>query len=129
MPPVFSRSILRYPSTSLRLFDLTLPLKGGLLDSSRFLERISSILGRDLRLEELEIPIIRTAEDIDETRSTSAREFHRAGRLLRASGLLSGSPRSSPDRRGITNRSCGNRREFTDSIILSTTFYENEELI
>ena len=34
-------------STSLEtLFDLALPLKGGLLDSSRFLERISSILGR-----------------------------------------------------------------------------------
>src|SRR5690554_5615825 len=50
-------------STSLEtLFDLTLPIKGGLLDASRFLQRISSILGRDLRLEDLEIPIIVATE-------------------------------------------------------------------
>ena len=131
----FSRSDLGVTSsTSLEtLFDLSLPLKGGLLDSSRFLERISSILGRDLRLEDLEIPIIVTAEDIVTKRQIQHQ------RRTSTPCWSPPSPFRCTFRRfptmiitwstGITNLvPVGIAGEFTDSIILSTTFYENEEL-
>lgn len=122
-------------STSLEtLFDLSLPLKGGLLDSSRFLERISSILGRDLRLEDLEIPIIVTAEDIVTKRQINISEGDFYTVLVASFALpVYFPPVSYHDHRlvdgGITNLvPVGIAGEFTDSIILSTTFYENEEL-
>jgi NTE family protein len=122
-------------STSLEtLFDLTLPLKGGLLDSSRFLERISSILGRDLRLEDLEIPIIVTAEDIVTKRQIYICEGDFYTVMVASFALpVYFPPVSYHDHRlidgGITNLvPVGIAGEFTDSIILSTTFYENEEL-
>ncbi|NBK25023.1 MAG: patatin, partial [Spirochaetia bacterium] len=46
------------------LFDLTLPLQGGLLDSSRFIAKMTSLLGENTKLEELPIPIIVIAEDM-----------------------------------------------------------------
>jgi NTE family protein len=122
-------------STSLEtLFDLALPLKGGLLDSSRFLERISSILGRDLRLEDLEIPIIVTAEDLVTKRQIQISEGDFYTVLVASFALpVYFPPVSYQGHRlidgGITNLvPVGIAGEFTDSIILSTTFYENEEL-
>lgn len=122
-------------STSLEtLFDLTLPLKGGLLDASRFLQRISSILGRDLRLEDLEIPIIVATEDLVTKRQVQISEgdfytvmvasfalpVYFPPVAYRGHRLIDG---------GITNLvPVAIAREFTDSIILSTTFYENDEL-
>lgn len=122
-------------STSLEtLFDLALPMKGGLLDASRFLERISSILGRDLRMEELEIPIIVTAEDLVTKRQIQIGEGDFYTVLVASFALpVYFPPVSYHEHRlidgGITNLvPVGIAGELTDSIILSTTFYENEEL-
>jgi NTE family protein len=46
------------------LFDLTLPLAGGLLSTSRFSALISAYLGENLRIEKLPIPIMVVNEDM-----------------------------------------------------------------
>ncbi|MDD3823534.1 MAG: patatin-like phospholipase family protein, partial [Sphaerochaetaceae bacterium] len=47
-----------------QLFDLSIPLAGGVLDISRFLSLVASHLGESLRIEELPIPIMIVCEDL-----------------------------------------------------------------
>lgn len=46
------------------LFDFTLPVNTGLLNVDKFLSCISAYIGKDLRLEELSIPVIVVCEDM-----------------------------------------------------------------
>ncbi|MDY0245156.1 MAG: patatin-like phospholipase family protein, partial [Sphaerochaeta sp.] len=56
------------------MFDLTLPVSGGMLDSSRFLAKVASIVGSDLQLETLPIPIIVVTEDLVTKRQVTISE-------------------------------------------------------
>ena len=47
-----------------QLFDFTLPVNTGLLSAEKFLSYISIYLGKDLRLEDLSIPVIVVCEDM-----------------------------------------------------------------
>lgn len=46
------------------LFDLTVPFRGGLLDPTKFKAVLTSYLGKDLKVEELPIPIMVICEDL-----------------------------------------------------------------
>ncbi len=116
------------------LFDFGLPVQGGLLDSSRLLSNIASVLGDDLDLADLTIPIIVATEDLVTKRTVlisegnfytvleasyalpvyfSPVEFH--GHLL-----IDG---------GITNLVPVNLAfEYADTVIVSTTFYDLDTL-
>lgn len=116
------------------LFDLTLPIGGGLLASSRFNAKIASILGRDLKVEELPIPIVVISEDLVTRRQVYMAEgdFYT---VLQASYAL---PVYFPPVEyrghllldgGITNLVPVNLAyEYADSVIVSTTFYDVDTL-
>ena len=116
------------------LFDITLPLQGGVLDSARFLAKVASIVGTDIRLETLPIPIIVISEDL-----VTKRQLHISEgdyyTILRASYAL---PVYFPPVEyqghllldgGVTNIVPVNLAyEYTDSVIVSTTFYDVDTL-
>ncbi len=116
------------------LFDLTFPIGGGLMESSRFNAVLASFLGPDLKLEELPIPIIVISEDLVTRRQVYMAEgdFYT---VLRASYAL---PVYFPPVEykghllidgGITNLVPVNLAyEYADSVIVSTTFYDMETL-
>ncbi|MGE4454449.1 MAG: patatin-like phospholipase family protein [Sphaerochaeta sp.] len=116
------------------LFDLTLPLKGGMLDSSRFLAKVASILGSDLQLENLAIPILVVTEDLVTKRQVviSEGDFYT---VLQASYAL---PVYFPPVEykghllidgGITNLAPVELAStYADSVIVSTTFYDIDTL-
>lgn len=116
------------------LFDLGLPLNGGLLDPSRFLSHLASVLGDDLDLSELSIPIIVVAEDLVTKRQVliSEGDFYT---VLKASFALPVyfSPVEFRGHLlvdgGITNLVPVNLAfEYADSVIVSTTFYDLDTL-
>lgn len=116
------------------LFDTTLPLQGGFLDSSRFLAKVASILGPDLQLETLPIPIIVINEDL-----VTKRQIHISEgdyyTVLRGSYAL---PVYFPPVEyrghllldgGVTNIvPVDLAYEYSDSVIVSTTFYDVDTL-
>ncbi|MGH0053168.1 MAG: patatin-like phospholipase family protein [Sphaerochaetaceae bacterium] len=116
------------------LFDLTLPLEGGILDSSRFMARVASILGTDLQLETLPVPIIVVTEDLVTKRQIAISEgdFYT---VLQASYAL---PVYFPPVEyrghllvdgGITNLApIDLAYTYADSVIVSTTFYDMDTL-
>ena len=116
------------------LFDLTFPIGGGLLESSRFNAVLASFLGFDLRIEELPIPIVVIAEDLVTRRQVYMAEgdFYT---VLQASYAL---PVYFPPVKykghllldgGITNLAPVNLAyEYADSVIVSTTFYDVDTL-
>ncbi len=116
------------------MFDLTLPVEGGILDSSRFLAKIASILGIDLQLETLPIPIIVVAEDLVTKRQMAISEgdFYT---VLQASYALPiyFSPVEYRGHLlvdgGITNLAPVDLAySYADSVIVSTTFYDMDTL-
>ncbi|MDD3425149.1 patatin-like phospholipase family protein [Sphaerochaeta sp.] len=116
------------------LFDTTLPLQGGFLDSARFLAKVASILGPDLKLETLPIPIIVINEDL-----VTKRQIHISEgdyyTILRGSFAL---PVYFPPVEfrghllldgGVTNIvPVDLAYEYADSVIVSTTFYDVDTL-
>lgn len=116
------------------LFDLTFPIGGGLMESSRFNAVLASFLGPDLKLEELPIPIIVITEDLVTRRQVQIAEgdFYT---VLQASYAL---PVYFPPVKyrghllldgGITNLAPVSLAfEYSDSVIVSTTFYDVDTL-
>ncbi|MBI9095398.1 MAG: patatin-like phospholipase family protein [Sphaerochaeta sp.] len=116
------------------LFDLTFPIGGGLMESSRFNAVLASFLGPDLKLEELPIPIIVITEDL-----VTRRQIHMAEgdfyTVMKASYAL---PVYFPPVEykghllldgGITNLApVSLAYEYADSVIVSTTFYDVDTL-
>lgn len=116
------------------LFDLGFPIRGGLLDSSRFLSNLASVLGPSLDLADLAIPIIVVTEDLVTKRQVllSEGDFYtvlKASYALpvyfdpvefRGHLLIDG---------GITNLVPVDLAfEYADSVIVSTTFYDIDTL-
>ena len=116
------------------LFDLTLPLEGGLLESSRFLSHVASLLGPDLQLETLPIPIIVITEDMVTKRQVHicSGDFYT---VMQASYAL---PVYFPPVEykghllldgGITNLVPAKLAyEYADEVIVSSTFYDIDTL-
>lgn len=117
-----------------RLFDLSVPLEGGLLDTSRFVSLVAAYLGEDLRMEELPIPIMVVAEDIATKRQVRIMEgnfltvveasfaipVYFSPVLYNGHVLIDG---------GITNLvPLDIAYEYTDSVVVSTTFYEGKDI-
>lgn len=117
-----------------QLFDLSWPLAGGFLDTSRFSSLVSAILGKDVRLEEFPIPLMIVSEDLVTKRQVRLMEgdvltvFEAAFALpvyfspveYRGHLLVDG---------GLTNLvPLDIAYEYTDTTIVSTTFYEGKDI-
>ncbi len=116
------------------LFDMTLPIRGGLLDPARFLSYVSTVLGGSLELSELPIPIIVVTEDLVTERQVVISEGDFLT-VLQASFalpvyfepvefnghlLIDG---------GVTNLAPVDLAyDYSDSVIVSTTFYDVDTL-
>lgn len=113
-----------------RLFDISFPIRGGFLDTSRFLSLVAQYLGSDLQLEHLPIPIMIVSEDIATKRQVRIME----GDLLTVLGAAFALPvYFNPVEYkghllvdgGVTNLvPLDIAYEFTDTTIVSTTFYD-----
>ena len=116
------------------LFDLTFPIGGGVMESSRFNAVLASFLGPDLKIEDLPIPIVVIAEDLVTRRKVQMAEgnFYT---VLQASYAL---PVYFPPVEykghllidgGITNLAPVNvAYEYADSVVVSSTFYDVDTL-
>ncbi len=111
-------------------FSFTLPLEGGLLLPSGFQTLVDSVVGAELRLEDLEIPIMVVCEDLVTRREIRITEgdfsdvliasfalpvyfppVEYRGHLLIDGGVVSLAPINAA-------------YDYTDTVILSTTFYD-----
>lgn len=117
-----------------QLFDLSLPLAGGFLDTSRFSSLVAAYLGENLRLEDLPIPVMIVGEDLVTKRQVRIMEgdaltvFEAAFALpvyfppvnYRGHLLVDG---------GMTNLvPLDIAYDYTDTTIVSTTFYEGKNV-
>ncbi len=115
------------------LFEPTLPVSGGVLDPRRFSDLIRLYLG-DLRLEDLPIPIVVICEDLRTKREIRLAEGDLVTILEAAYALPVFFPPVELDDYllidgGVTNLvPLGAAREFSDTVIVSSTFYDNPRL-
>lgn len=113
-------------------FKLTIPLNGGLLDPSEFKTTVSNVVGRDTNIEDLPIPVMIIEQDMVTKREVQISEGNFADIYIasfaipvyfppqeyRGHLLLDG---------GISNLApIGIAFEYTDTVIASTTFYDND---
>jgi NTE family protein len=116
------------------LFDLTFPVSGGILDPSRFTSKIASILGPDLQLQDLDIPIMVITEDLATKRQVQICEGDFYTVLSAAYALpVYFSPVEYNGHLlvdgGVTNIvPLDLAYEYADSVIVSTTFYDVDTL-
>ena len=117
-----------------QLFDLTLPLNGGILDTSRFSAIIEAFLGEQLRLEDLPLPVMVVAEDLATKRQVHIMEGDFIS-ILEASFVLPiyFSPVEFNGHLlidgGITNLvPLEAAYAYGDTVIVSTTFYEGRDI-
>lgn len=116
------------------LFSLSLPLKGGILVPTGFKTLIESLVGADFRLEDTDIPVMVVSDDLITKREIRITEgnftdiligsfalpvyfppFEYNGHLLVDGGVISLAPLSAA-------------YEYSDTIILSSTFYNQENM-
>ena len=116
------------------LFDMTLPMKGGLLDPSKFVSFVSSYIAKGKELQDLDIPIMVITEDIATKRSVRLMEgdiesilaasfalpvyfppVEFRGHMLIDGGLINLAPVEIA-------------YEYGDNVIVSSTFYEGKGL-
>jgi len=115
------------------LFEPTVPLSGGILDPSRFSDLLRLYLG-DLRLEDLPIPILVACEDLVTKREILVAEGDFTTVMEAAYALpVFFPPVAYGDHRlidgGITNLvPLGLAMRFSDSVIVSSTFYDAKGL-
>ena len=117
-----------------QLFDLSVPLGGGVLDISRFLSVVAAHLGKDLRIEELPVPIMIVCEDLATRRQVRIME----GSLMTVMGAAFALPVYFPPVAynghllvdgGITNLvPLEIAYAYTDTAIVSTTFYDAKHI-
>ncbi|WP_320128013.1 patatin-like phospholipase family protein [uncultured Sphaerochaeta sp.] len=116
------------------LFDFTLPLKGGLLDSSRFVAKLASFLGPDLKLEDLKIPIIVVSEDLVTKRQVQISEGNFYTAMTAAYALPVYFPPVEFNGHLLVDGGISNivpldiAYNYADSVIVSTTFYNVDTL-
>ncbi len=115
------------------LFEPTLPLAGGVLDPSRFSDLVHLYVG-DKRLEELPIPIMISCEDLRSKREIRIASGDFITVLLAAFALPAIFPPVEFDGfllidGGVTKLvPLSAAMEFSDKVIVSSTFYDNKSL-
>ena len=116
------------------LFSFTLPLKGGLLVPTGFRTMIESLVGEDFKLEDTDIPVMVVSEDLVTKREIRIAEgdftdiligsfalpvyfspYEYQGHLLVDGGIISLAPLNAA-------------YEYSDTVILSSTFYDQENI-
>jgi len=117
-----------------QLFDLSWPLAGGFLDTSRFSSLVATYLGESTQLEDLPIPIMIVSEDIATKRQVQIME----GSVLNVFDAAFALPVYFPPVNyrghllidgGFTNLvPLDIAYEYTDTAIVSTTFYEGKDI-
>lgn len=115
-------------------FKMTVPIEGGILDPSSFKGLIESIVGKDVQIEELPIPTMVICQDLVTKREVRIMEgdfsdvliasfalpvyfppVEYRGHLLIDGGIVNLAPISVA-------------YDYSDTVIVSTTFYDNESL-
>lgn len=115
-------------------FKLTIPLEGGLLDPSGFKGLVDSIVGSDLQIEDLDIPVMVIAQDLVTKREVRIMEGSFSDVLMASFAI----PAYFPPQEyrghllidgGIVNLApIDVAYDYCDQVIVSTTFYDNDEL-
>ena len=116
------------------LFSFTLPLRGGLIIPSGFESLVESVIGEDVRLEDLDIPVMVVCDDIVTKREIRITEGDFSDVLLASFAL----PVYFPPREYnghllidggvITLLPLEAAYEYTDTVIVSTAFYNADDI-
>jgi len=115
-------------------FKLTAPVDGGLLDPSGFKGLIEAATGRDLMLEDLDIPLMVICEDLVTKREIRMMEGSFSDVMMAAFALPVYFPPVEYNGHllidgGVVNLApISVAYEYSDTVIVSTTFYDNENL-
>ena len=115
-------------------FKLTLPVEGGILDPTGFKGLVESVVGADLQLEDLVIPVMVVSQDLVTKREIRIMEGTVSDILIASFAL----PVYFPPQEykghllldgGIVNLApISIAYDYSDTVIVSTTFYDNDEL-
>ena len=116
------------------LFDFTIPIGSGFMDTIRFESLVSKYLGEDIKLEELQIPVMIICEDLVSKRqiqicegdfytvftASYALPVYFSSVLYKEHRLVDG---------GIANIApVSVAYNYSDTVIVSTTFYNNKNI-
>lgn len=115
-------------------FKMTAPLKGGILDPTGFKGLVQSVVGTELQIEDLAIPVMVICQDLVTKREIRISEGNFADILIASFALPAYFPPQ--DYKGhllidggiITLAPISVAYEYSDTVIASTTFYDNEDL-
>ena len=115
-------------------FKMTAPLNGGILDPTGFKGLVQSVVGTELNIEDLTIPVMVICQDLVTKREIRICEGNFADILISSFALPAYFPPQ--EYRGhllidggiITLAPISVAYEYSDTVIASTTFYDNENL-
>ena len=115
-------------------FKMTAPLNGGILEPTGFKGLIQSVVGTDFNIEDLAIPVMVICQDLVTKREIRICEGNFADILVSSFALPAYFPPQEYkghlliDGGIITLAPISVAYEFSDTVIASTTFYDNEDL-
>ena len=115
-------------------FKMTAPLNGGILDPTGFKGLVQSVVGTDLNIEDLTIPVMVICQDLVTKREIRMCEGNFADVLISSFALPAYFPPQEYkghlliDGGIITLAPISVAYEYSDTVIASTTFYDNEDL-
>ena len=115
-------------------FKMTAPLNGGILDPTGFKGLVQSVVGPDVQIQDLDIPVMVICQDLVTKREIRIMEGDFADILISSFALPAYFPPQ--EYRGhllldggiITLAPISVAYEYSDTVIASTTFYDNEDL-
>lgn len=115
-------------------FKMTVPIEGGILDPSGFKGLIESVVGKDLKIEDLPIPTMVICQDLVTKREVRIMEGDFSDVLVASFALPVYFP--PVEFRGhllidggiVTLAPISVAYDYSDTVIVSTTFYDNESL-
>lgn len=115
-------------------FKMTIPVNGGLLDPTGFKGLVESVVGPETQIEDLEIPVMVICQDLVTKREIRIMEGDFSDVLLASFAI----PAYFPPQEyrghllidgGIVNLApIAVAYEYSDTVIVSTTFYDNDQL-
>lgn len=115
-------------------FKLTLPIEGGLLEGSGFEGLVDSVVGADTRIEDLPIPVMVICQDLVTKREVRMMEGDFTDVLMASFALPAYFPPVEYKGHLLIDGGVVNLApidvayEYTDTVIVSTTFYDNDSL-
>ncbi len=115
-------------------FKLSIPRDGGIIDASAFRGLIQSIVGKDLQIEDLAIPCMVIAQDMVTKREIRISEGDFAEVMIASFAIPAYFPPQEYrghlliDGGAINLAPIGIAFDYSDTVIVSTSFYDNPEL-